>query len=339
MRRDMRKWLDDLKNSPVKKPLPILSFPSVQLLNVSVRELISDSSLQANGMKLVADITDSAASVSLMDLSVEAECFGSQIHISDDEVPTVTGRLINSMEDAEKLQVPKVGAARSGLYIEAIGKAVNLISDRPVFAGVIGPFSLAARLMDVTGIMMECYDEPDMVHAVLCKATEFLIKYCCAYKAAGADGVVMAEPVAGLLSPALEEEFSSPYIKQIVDAVQDDGFIVIYHNCGDNTPHMLDSILSTGAAAYHFGNSVDMEQMLSNVSEDTVLMGNVDPAGVIRNGTEKSVKEAVFSVMNACCKYPNFVISSGCDIPPMSPWENINAFFEAVREFYAEANN
>lgn len=42
--------------------------------------------------------------------------------------------------------------------------------------------------------------------------------------------------------------------------------------------------------------------------------------------------------MGECCaEFPNFVISSGCDIPPASPWENIDAFFEAVEEFYNEA--
>ena len=38
--------------------------------------------------------------------------------------------------------------------------------------------------------------------------------------------------------------------------------------------------------------------------------------------------------MEKCCKYPNFVISSGCDIPPLSSWDNIDAFFAAVKEFY-----
>lgn len=33
-------------------------------------------------------------------------------------------------------------------------------------------------------------------------------------------------------------------------------------------------------------------------------------------------------------KYPNFVLSSRCDIPPMSPLENIQAFFDAADEFY-----
>ena len=76
MKRDMRQWLDELRQSPRKKALPILSFPSVQLLGITVKELIADSKRQAAGMKKVAEAVDSAAAVSLMDLSVEAECFG-----------------------------------------------------------------------------------------------------------------------------------------------------------------------------------------------------------------------------------------------------------------------
>ena len=64
--------------------------------------------------------------------------------------------------------------------------------------------------------------------------------------------------------------------------------------------------------------------------------GNVDPAGQLRNGTAESVRMATLDVLKVCSKYPNFVISSGCDIPPLSKWENINAFFETVDEFYKE---
>ena len=133
----------------------------------------------------------------------------------------------------------------------------------------------------------------------------------------------------------LEEEFSSPYVKKIADAVQDDNFIVIYHNCGDNVPKMLDSILSTGCVAYHFGNAVDMEKdILSKVPSEVVVMGNIDPAGVLRMGTPEMVKAATFALLERCSKYPNFVLSSGCDIPPMTPWENIDAFFAAAKEHY-----
>lgn len=334
MKRNMKLWLDNLLKSDVKKALPILSFPSVQLLGVTVKEIISDSDLQAKGMKMIAERTDSAAAVSLMDLSVEAECFGASVKFSDDEVPTVTGRIINDEEDANNLKIPEIGTARSGLYINAIKKACEEITDRPVFAGMIGPFSLAARLFDVTEIMMDCYEDPDTVHTVLEKTTEFLINYAKAYKESGANGIVLAEPVSGLLSPSLEEEFSSPYVKKIVDAVQDDEFILIYHNCGNNTHLMTESIYSTGSAAYHFGNAVDMKDMMGKFPEDTVLMGNVDPAAVLRRGTPEAVRAETLRIMNECCSHKNFVISSGCDIPPLTPWENLDAFFAAVEEFY-----
>lgn len=337
MKTNMKQWIESLKGTQAKKPIPVLSFPCVSLLGVTVRELISDSELQAKGMKAVADHTDAAASVSFMDLSVEAECFGAKVVVSDDEVPTVNGRIINDMDEAEALEIPAVGSGRTSLYIDAIKNACEMITDRPVLAGMIGPFSLAARLLDVSEIMMDCYDDPDMVHLVLDKVTQFLIEYAKAYKAAGANGIVMAEPVAGLLSPSLEEEFSSPYVKRIADAIQEDEFVLIYHNCGDNVPKMLDSILTTGCAAYHFGNSVDMEKdIIAQVPENVVVMGNVDPAGVLRMGTPELVKETTIALMEKCCKYSNFVLSSGCDIPPMTPWANINAFFEASDEFYGK---
>ncbi|MBQ6990413.1 MAG: efflux RND transporter permease subunit, partial [Clostridia bacterium] len=60
----------------------------------------------------------------------------------EDEVPAITGILVETPEDAENLVVPEVGAARTGLYVETIRKACELITDRPVFAGVIGLVSL-----------------------------------------------------------------------------------------------------------------------------------------------------------------------------------------------------
>ena len=334
---NMKQWIESLKGTGSKMPIPVLSFPCVSLLGITVRELISDSELQAKGMKMVADKTDAGASVSFMDLSVEAECFGATVVVSDDEVPTVKGRIINDMDEAEALEVPAIGSGRTQIYIDAIEKACKEITDRPVLAGMIGPYSLAARLFDVSEIMMDCYDDPDMVHTVLEKVTAFLIDYAKAYKAVGANGIVMAEPVAGLLSPTLEEEFSSPYVKKIVDAVQDDNFVVIYHNCGDNVPKMLDSIMTTGCAAYHFGNAMDMEKdIIPQVSADTVVMGNIDPAGTLRMGTPEKVREETLGLLAKCSKYPNFVLSSGCDIPPMTPWTNIDAFFAASKIYYTK---
>lgn len=334
MIQNMRKWAANVIAAPAKQPLPILSFPSVQLLDVSVRELVGSSELQAKGMKAVADRVGAAAAVSMMDLSVEAEAFGSQIIFSDDEVPTVVGAIVSDEEGADALRVPQVGDCRTGIYVDAVAKAVELITDRPVFAGVIGPFSLAGRLMGVTDAMFFCYDEPDMVHTILDKVSQFTISYCNAYKAVGANGVMMAEPLGGLLSPTMAEEFSHTYVRRIIEAVQTDEFAVIYHNCGDNVALMKDGIYRLGAIGYHFGDAVTMADMLAGAPEDVLVMGNMSPARQFRGGTPDSIRESTLEIMEACCGNPNFVISSGCDIPPQSAWENIDSFFSAAADFY-----
>ena len=214
---DMQQWLRSVMDAPVRKALPVLSFPSIQLTGITVRDLIASSEAQAEGMAAIARRCDAAASVSMMDLSVEAECFGSTILVSDDEVPTVTGAVVSSMEDVARLPAPQVGDGRTGIYVEAIAKAKKLITDRPVFAGVIGPYSLAGRLMDVSQIML---------------------------------------------------------------------------------------------------NSI------------------VDPVSVLRNGTPETVRAETLRILEKCCDHKNFLISSGCDIPPAAPWGNLDAFFAAVAEFY-----
>jgi len=266
---------------------------------------------------------------------VEAEAFGSAIRVSKDEVHTVTGRIVASLDDAKALKVPDVLAGRTGIYIEAIKKAKQLITDRPVFAGVIGPFSLGGRLVDVSEAMIACYEDPDMMHEVLEKVTQFITNYALAYREVGADGVVMAEPLAGILSPSLIDEFSTQYVKRIVDVVKTDEFAFIYHNCGNNTPVLVDSIKTIGANGYHFGNAVDMKEMLEKMPDDVLVMGNVDPSSQFRNGTPESIRDATLALMEKCTVHKNFVVSSGCDIPPLSSWDNIEAFFAAAREFYS----
>ena len=116
--------------------------------------------------------------------------------------------------------------------------------------------------------------------------------------------------------------------------MQDDEFIVIYHNCGDNTPMMTESFIKNGSAAYHFGNSIDMEEMIKKFPGNVPVMGNIDPAEQFTNGTPESMRAATLELLENCSHYDNFLISSGCDIPPGAKWENIDAFFGAVKEFY-----
>ena len=328
----VRNMLWELARSEKKQGLPILYFPASQKMNVTVQQMVTEAELQAQAMEIIAHETATIAAVSLMDLSVEAEAFGASVRFFDDEPPVITGQLISCEEEAQALEVPSLEKGRALTCVEGVRLAKERIQDKPVLAGMIGPYSLAGRLMDVTEIMYMCYDEPEVVHIVLEKATQYLIQYGNAMKQAGADGIMMAEPLAGILSPDLAAEFSEPYVKRIIDALRTDDFAFIYHNCGNSVPNMLDGIFSLGADAYHFGNAIDMLELLKKAPEDALCMGNIDPAAHFTNGSTEEMTAATKDLMAKCGSYPNFVPSSGCDIPAHAKWENIQAFFAALED-------
>ena len=302
-------------------------------MDEGIEELVKDADVQAKTLRALIDRYDMPASVMFMDLSVEAEAFGSPVEFSDEDVPNVTGSILKDDQDIDALKVPKIGTARTQVFVDAVTKTKEAIPDRPCIAGAAGPFTLAGRLFDMTEIMIRSMIEPKSVKKALAVITEFLIDYIKALKDAGADGVCIAEPAAGLLSPALNTDFSVPYNKQIVDAVQDENFIVIYHNCGNVDP-LMDDILTIGAKALHFGNETVMADIMKAIPGDIVVMGNIDPAVELRSGTPQSVSDATRDLLEKCCKYPNFVLSSGCDIPLQAPFENLDAFFDTAEAFW-----
>lgn len=315
------------------KTVPVLSFPSTQLMGISVRELISSSDMQCKGMQAIAERCPIGASLNMMDLSVEAEAFGAKIRFSENEIPTVERGIIDDIAQAANIVVPQAGAGRTSIYIDGVRKAKIAIRDIPVFCGVIGPYSLACRLFDMTELMMACFDSENEVKILLEKATDFLIQYIKAFKADGADGVVMAEPAAGLLSPGMADEFSAPYVKKIIDELSDDNFVFCYHNCGNAVIDMAESIAKLGADIYHFGNAITLKEIIPMMPGDSIVMGNIDPV-LFRTGTPDDIKNCVQKIYDECSEFDNFMISSGCDIPAESKWKNIDAYFTKIKELY-----
>ncbi len=328
----MKKRVKEIYNNK-SKTIPVLSFPSTQLLGITVKELLNSPEMQAKGMKAIAERCNIGASLNMMDLSVEAEAFGAEIVFYDDDVPTVRKGIIDDICDAESITVPSINEGRAPICIEGIREAKKEIKDIPVFCGVIGPYSLAGRLFDMTELMMECYDSPDEVKILLSKATEFIIEYSKALKAAGADGIIMAEPAAGLLSPSLNAEFSAPFVKKIIDAINDEDFVICYHNCGNAVKDMAKDIAELGADIYHFGNAINLKDIIPLMPKESLVMGNIDPV-LFRNGTPEDIRKSVEKVFAECSCYDNFMLSSGCDIPAESKWDNIDEYFRSVEEIY-----
>lgn len=324
-------FIESILSGNNKKPMPILTYPAMKFTGSNTAETLTDAEKCAALSTEAAAHTDCAAVFCVMDLSVEAEAFGAEITFENDSVPAVKDALITTPEQVRALAVPDVNAKRCPIFIDAVSRIKKAVTDKPVFAGCCAPFSLCSRLTGLTECMMMMYDEPEALQCLLEKCTEFLIKYIRAFQAAGADGVLLAEPVAGLISPALEREFSAPFTKRLADAVKRDGFTLIYHNCGASAEKMTDSLFDNGCDIYHFGEVADIVEILKKAPADKIISGNISPLDFFVNASPDEMTAKVKNLLTECKNYPNFVLSSGCDIPQNAKWENINAFFEAAK--------
>ena len=241
----------------------------------------------------------------------------------------MTGRLVTDGAAASSIRVPAIGTGRTRVYLDAVASLARLGEGVPVLAGMIGPFSLAGRLFGVSESLLATASGPEAIAGLLDRVTGFLLAYALAFKSAGASGVIIAEPSAGLLSPRGMAAYSSPYVRRIIEGAGGDAFEVILHNCAAKTIH-LDAVAASGAHIVHFGAPMDIPAALAKLPRDMIVCGNLDPAGVFVNSTPEAVAQATRTLISATEAHSNFVISSGCDIPAATPLANLDAFFHEV---------
>ncbi|MDD6210181.1 MAG: uroporphyrinogen decarboxylase family protein [Bacteroidales bacterium] len=328
----MKEWSESLMESNRLFAIPIMTHPGIDLIGKNVIDAVKSGKVHAEAVSALSKEYPSDGATVIMDLTVEAEAFGASISFAKNEVPNVINRLLSDQKSVEELTIPDLNAARIPEYIEANRIAAKTITDKPIFGGCIGPFSLAGRLFDITEFMMSIYTEPETAMLLLEKCSAFISKYVKAIKETGVNGIIMAEPAAGLLSDEDATAFSSTYIKQIVDEVQDDDFLFVLHNCG-NTGHCTPSMIATGANVLHFGNKINITDALQEVPSDILVMGNLDPVTVFKQETPTGVANATKAIIEATKEFKNFVLSSGCDTPPGVPLENIEAFYNTLSQY------
>jgi uroporphyrinogen decarboxylase len=311
--------------------MPVAVYPGLALTGAKVSDIVTNARAQFEAQAALHQRYQSPFVLSAMDLSAEAEAFGCSLMMSETEVPTVTGRLVTNLEQAQKLAVPQPGDQRTAVYLETVRALTTLSGEPLVFGGCIGPFSLAARLVGVSEAMELTVTEPELMHTLLEKSTAFLTGYLKAFRDAGAQGVIMAEPAAGLLSPRGLATYSSACIKRIGAALNHESFTIVLHNCAAKLLH-LPAVLETGLKTFHFGAPMDIVGALAQVASDVVLCGNLDPTAVFVQSPPTEVTARAGQLLAATAVHRNFVLSSGCDVPPNAPLTNLDAFYDALHQ-------
>ena len=266
--------------------------------------------------------------------AIVAEAMGTELYYPEDDAPRVEQPIVQSAEDVERLKPADATAGRLPVYLEAI-KTANREVGEEVFVSCCYamPFTTAAGLMGTDHFVKALRKNPELAHRVLQAALETTLSFTDAVLAAG--GIpVPVDPVAScsVIGPGQFAEFAAPYIAPVIAKIAQAGLPGVLHICGSS--HLIwDKMADTGAAVLSL-DKVDLAQVKEAVGERVCLLGNVAPAETLLYGTPQSVEEQTKACIDRAGDNPRgFIVGSGCEVPLMTPPENIFAMMDAVRKY------
>jgi len=269
------------------------------------------------------------------DLYVMAEAMGAKVRVPEDETAYLEAPALASLSETGKLRPPDL--KKDGVipaHLEAMRRCADEIGSEVSISGALtGPFTNASFLVGAETLVRLTMKEPDAVHKLCEISLEAALELADAIIDAGcAPSLTDAMSSSTVISPKQFKEFSQPYLKTIVSHIHSRGKKATLHICGKTRP-IWEAMADTGADCLSLDNAADLEEAKSKVGSRVRLMGNVPPSEVLLQGSPEDVRSAVRSCVAKAADNPKgLVVASGCSLATETPFENIHAMLDAVRE-------
>lgn len=315
-----------------KMVVPLLGAPGTKLTNTTLKQNLFDPEIQYKSLYKLYEKFQPDAVLPFMDLTVEADALGLEIRYPENDNPAVMNHPVKDYHAFEEIKKNWNGIGkRMQVFIDVIEKMAKELPASVMKLGyVIGPLTLVGELMGVQNACIATVTKPDFIKELLDFSNEVISAYSNALFDAGADALVVLEPTAMLLSPKSYDEYSLKPFKELLNKVGNRPLIL--HICG-NTKHLLNGMCKTGAVGLSLDYPMNFLELSKEVPEDIYLIGNIDPAGVLLNGTVEEVEKRTRELIKKMKSSDNFILSTGCDIPLGTSMENIEAFMKVGREW------
>lgn len=264
----------------------------------------------------------------------EVSAYGAEIEIREDDLPLCKNPVLTDLSDWQGQLRPFtseiIHAARTGISIEAIRTYREQVGQEfPIAGWVEGAFAEFCDLSSVSRGMTALVDDPNQTMECLEFLTDQAILYAQMQIDAGADIIGIGESVASLVSPRIYRTMLQPFEKKIVDAVHSAGGLIKLHICGDIT-HLLPDMIDSGADIIDVDYMVDFDKAIALSKGRCAISGNIDPVHILLQGTPQSVTEQTVY----CVQHGNetTLVSSGCEVPKNTPFENFRAIDISLRQ-------
>ncbi|MDO9491444.1 uroporphyrinogen decarboxylase family protein [Acetobacterium sp.] len=271
---------------------------------------------------------------SVMDTSVEAEAVGGILEYKKDMYPTMKTYAIQDKDMIDHLVLPDPNVAgRMPEMLKAVKRLRREVGDEHLVVGcVMGPLTIASQLMGMETALYLAIDEPGVFIKLLDFCTEIAIKFGLAQIQAGAHLPMIFDPAASpaVVPPQFFREIELPQLQKLCRIFDEAGSLANWLHIAGPTASILPFYPEIGVDIANFDYYVSPQQAVA-LLPDLCLDGNIKSISFIEDGPEEiAVKSA--ELLDLFENRGGFILSSGCEISPLSCPENIAAMVNAAKE-------
>lgn len=310
---------------------PILGSFTAKLVGRSIREYLTDPRVFADAQARAYEMFDPDIVVMMADLLMEAEAMGTGVAFPEDSLCQITSHVLEDKGKLQSLSVPDPRRdGRMPYYLEACAAIRKVVTDRPVGSTLVGPWAIAASLRGIQELIYDTLDDPEFVHQLMRLTTEVAKAFGTAVVETGV-GLSYSEATvsSSVISPKIYREFVHGYHVELINYFKERKVGVTLHVCGLVDP-IIEDLITTGANALSIDSFSSLARAVEVNQKRTVLIGNVATA-LFESGTREEMEQAVKECIDVAAAGSAFILSSGCEVPPTAPVENVHCFMEAAR--------
>jgi len=319
-----------LEGKPVDRPpaMPITMMWAADLIGAKYHDYATRAEIQAAGQVTAATQFGFDHVSVISDPCCEAADLGATIYYPPDAPPAIIEEkaLLAGPAKLPQMRVPNPHqpGSRMANRIAAVRLLRQQAGGTHLIEGwVEGPCAESADLRGINTLMLDYYDNPDFVHALAAFTVEVALKFATAQIEAGADIIGVGDAAASLIGRGLYDEFVFPHEQRLVDGIHAAGGRVRLHICG-RTQQLTDALAKLGCEIVDLDSMVDLRAARAAMGDRQVLLGNIHPVNVVKNGTSDEVRHALANCRAAAG--PAWISGAGCEVPRQSPPENVRGF-------------
>jgi MtaA/CmuA family methyltransferase len=309
--------------------MPITMMFAADQAGVRYGEYVRDYRVLVDAQVLTAERFDLDYVSAISDPAREAADLGGAIEFYDDQPPALPEdrALLADKAVLDRLEVrdAQPGGRMHDRLLAVAALRARAGATRLVEGWIEGPCAEGADLRGINRLMLDFHDDPGFVRHLFEFVVEMELRFAKAQVEAGADIIGIGDAAASLVGPRIYREFVEPCEARLVAGVKALGARARLHVCG-NTRKILDGMGRVGADIVDLDYPSPVARGREQMGPAQVLLGNIEPVGVLRNGTPETVTAALAECHRG--GGDRWIVGAGCEVCRDTPEANVRALCE-----------